>query len=222
MSNLDTLIISAGYSGRMKGFKPLMNYEGMPFLLSIILKAGPVSGKIIVVTGYRSEDVQEEIGLWLHRVPNQHWLELTGTTTEQWQNLPNKIEYIYNPEYDNGMFGSLQTGLKQLRKTEWVLYHFVDQPHIPASFYRQFASQLSPEFDWVQPQFNGKNGHPILIRNSIISSIITADPANDLRTISEQMTIQRKFWDCRYSQILEDFDTEWDLHHMGDFNDHLG
>ncbi len=176
MKNLNGLIVSAGYSSRMNDFKPLMYYHEFPFILHILLKLGTVCDKICIVTGYRSEDIQEEIQMWLNRIPNSEWLTRMGIKPDIWQNLSQKIQFVFNPDYDKGMFTSLQTGLKALKNSEWILYHFVDQPILPTVFYHDFVKQINPGFHWIQPVYKGKKGHPIIIHNTLTTHLINAEP----------------------------------------------
>ena len=86
------LILSAGLSGRMKMFKPLANYKGKTFIHNIILKLNPVCEKIFIVTGFNSEKLKYEI---------------TKTFSNE-KELLSKINFVYNENYKQGMFTSLQ------------------------------------------------------------------------------------------------------------------
>lgn len=221
MDNLDGLILSAGYSGRMKGFKPLMKYEGKPFLLSIILKLSKICRKIVVVTGYRAEDIRDEIHRCLERQPVQNWLDCAGITTQQWTGISSRLQFVFNPDYELGMFASLQTGFKWMNDSQWILYHFVDQPHIPAAFYPEFAAQIDSDYTWVQPQFKGRKGHPVVMHQSMQDIILQAPPTTGLKSILNHQSVRKKFWECGYKEILEDFDTEMDLYQLGDMDESL-
>ncbi|MEJ2634434.1 MAG: NTP transferase domain-containing protein [Calditrichia bacterium] len=207
----DGLIVSAGFSSRMNQFKPLRNYEGIPFLFSIILKLSGVCSNIFIVTGFRAEDVREEVGRWLGRIPDDKWFTEFRISRETWNNLPHQLEFVFNPDYARGMFNSLQKGVNAMSRSEWILYHFVDQPHIPVQFYSQFAEQIAPAADWIQPKYEEKKGHPILMSGSILAAIREADSSASLKMVSGREDLKKKFWNCPYPEILQDFDTESDL-----------
>ncbi len=183
------LILSAGLSRRMERFKPLLSYKGKSFIQKIALKLNSVCDKIIVVTGYKANEVEEDI--------NQ-------------LNINSKIEFVINPEFEKGMFTSLQAGLRKADNCDWVLYHFVDQPGLPEVFYKRFVEQIDDEHNWIQPKIKEQNGHPILIRRNLFQIILDAPLNSNLRKISNDPMVKKKFWECGYTEIFQDIDTEED------------
>ncbi len=77
------IILSAGLSGRMGKFKPLLNFKGKSFIQNVGLKLNSVCDKMIIVTGYKTNAVEENVN------------EL---------NIHPKIEYVFNPDFEKGMF----------------------------------------------------------------------------------------------------------------------
>jgi molybdenum cofactor cytidylyltransferase len=191
--NIYGLIISAGISGRMKKFKPLLNYKDKSFVQNIVLKLNSVCHTIIIVTGYNASDVEENV--------NQ-------------LNIHSKIEFVHNPEYKKGMFTSLQAGLKKAMEADWILYHFVDQPGLPENFYSDFIQQVDNNRNWIQPSVDGEKGHPILIKKELFELIINASKGSNLREISRSPIVKKKFWECNYSEIFQDIDTEEDYQNL--------
>jgi molybdenum cofactor cytidylyltransferase len=120
-----------------------------------------------------------------------------------------KIKIIYNSEYEKGMFSSLQTGLMKISDCVWLLYHFVDQPHLPADFYSDFIDQINNAYQWIQPQYKGIKGHPIIIHKSIFPIIFDSNSIS-LKEISQSQKIKKKIWNCDYPQVVEDIDTQDD------------
>lgn len=184
------LILSAGLSGRMGKFKPLLVYKGKSFIQNIVLKISSFSDKIIVVTGYKANEVEENV--------NQ-------------LNLQSKIEFVLNKQYEKGMFASLLIGLAKAEKCDWILYHFVDQPGLPEKFYIDFIKQIDDEHNWIQPAIKNQRGHPILIHKSLFDLIINSSEESSLRDISKDSAVKKQFWDCEYEEIFQDVDTEEDL-----------
>jgi molybdenum cofactor cytidylyltransferase len=173
----------------MGKFKPLLNYKGKSFLQNIVLRLDTVCDKIIVVAGYNASEVEENV--------NQ-------------LNLPSKIEFVFNSEYEKGMFTSLQAGLAKATESDWIIYHFVDQPGLPQKFYTDFVNQIDKHHNWVQPVIGKQKGHPILIHKNLTEYILHASIDSNLRTISNDMMIKKKFWECGYAEIFQDIDTEED------------
>lgn len=193
-NDITGLIISAGLSSRMGKFKPLLEYNGISFLENIINKLSLVSNKIIVITGYKSYKINENIS----KLSNDK---------------KNKIEVVHNPIYKKGMFTSLQKGLVNC-KTDWIIYHFVDQPNLPNEFYINFSQQIKKNYDWLQPIINNQKGHPIIFNKKIRDQIIDADINSTLRTISASKKINKYFWECKFKEVLSDFDNPSDLNKL--------
>ena len=188
-----SIVISAGLSGRMEKFKPLLNYKDKSFLQSIATKLSEVCEKIIVVAGYKADEVKENI-----------------------EQLNTKISYkfVLNPDYKQGMFTSLQAGIRNAKQADWILYHFVDQPGLPQTFYSEFIQQIDNNHTWIHPMLNGERGHPILIHNELFELIINASKESNLRELSKSSLVKKKFWECSYEEIFQDIDTEEDYREL--------
>jgi CTP:molybdopterin cytidylyltransferase MocA len=190
---INSVVLAAGLSGRMGKFKPLLEYRGKSFIQNIVIKLNSVCDKTIIVTGFKSNEVEE----------NVIQLRLKG-----------KIEYVFNRKYEKGMFTSLQAGLRAAKNPDWVLYHFVDQPGLPEKFYTDFIEQIDDKYSWIQPSFKKQNGHPILIHKSLFDLILKASPDSSLREISKNPVVNKKFWDCEYEEIFQDIDTDEDYRNL--------
>lgn len=190
------LLISAGLSGRMGQFKPLMLYKDKLFIVTIVEKLLTVCEKVVVVTGFQKEKIESIIN----------------------SQFSVHVECIFNPNYEKGMFTSLQAGLKKLKNLDWIIYHFVDQPFHDEKFYRELITQIDDDIDWLQPCYNGKEGHPVLFKKSIFEKILTANPSFSLRMIRDDENTKIKKWECGYSQILNDFDTQSDIDKFNQIN----
>lgn len=186
---INGLLISAGLSGRMGTFKPLMLYKDKSFVVTIIEKLLTVCERVVVVTGFKSDEVKSVCSL----------------------QFADRVECVFNPNFEKGMFTSLQAGLAELKDSDWIIYHFIDQPFHEEKFYRELISQIDDDNDWIQPCYNGKEGHPILFKKNIFEKILTADPSSSLRLIRYDTNTKKKKWECGYSQILNDFDTNEDI-----------
>lgn len=180
------LIIAAGYSSRMGKFKPLLQFQNKSFLHNIVNKLDSICDEVVVVTGHKKVLIEAE----LKSFPNK-----------------NKIKHVFNKNYQEGMFTSLQTGLEHLVNHNWVLYHFVDQPNLPTKFYRELVTQIDNSIDWIQPNYRGKNGHPILMSKKAIDLIVGAPQNSNLKELTTDSKIAKKYWKCNYPEIHDDIDT---------------
>jgi len=171
----------------MGKFKPLLTYKGKSFIQNIILKLNSVCDNIIIVTGYRASDIEDNI--------NQISIEAP-------------VKFAFNRNYEKGMFTSLKTGLSNVDKCDWVLYHFVDQPGLPQKFYDEFIKRVDEKHNWIQPSLMKQNGHPILIGKDLFDLIINSPASSSLREISKNSVVKKKYWECCYDEIFQDIDTE--------------
>lgn len=186
---LDGILIAAGLSSRMGDFKPLMFCGCEPFVTGIARKMARVCRRVVVVTGFRSQDVFRAFHSWRCEAP---------------------VILVENPLFEQGMLTSLQAGLRAATDAEWTLYHFVDQPHIPAGFYPEFSRLLSENFDLVQPLHSGRRGHPLLLGKTLMETVTASPPHESLKRILRDAKWRRLDWPCPFPQVLEDFDTPSD------------
>ena len=211
MSNKpDALISSAGFSKRIPAFKPLLLYDQLPFIITIILKNFLICQNIFIVLGHRSEDIIKVINDFFIYPPKNLPNSLIPIDPDL-KILRANIKFIFNPDYSEGMFGSLQTGLQHMPASDWILYHFVDQPQLPTSFYREISKQIDNEYDWIQPIYKNKKGHPIIFNKSLANKIKEEKKDSNLKSFTRNKFIRKKMWDCHYPQILVNFNTPEDL-----------
>jgi len=194
--NIYGIILSAGLSGRMKMFKPLANYKGKPFINNIVTKLNTICNEIIIVTGFNSDELETET---IKSLKNENQSEATK-----------KIKFIFNDSFQKGMFTSLQKGISEAKNCDWILYHFVDQPGLPENFYPDFIKQADNSNNWIQPINKGQKGHPILIGKDLFELIANSSPDSNLREISKNPKVKKKYWECNYAEIFQDIDTEED------------
>ena len=166
--NFTAVILAAGLSSRMKDFKPLLDIDGRSALEGLIETAeGAGVGTIIVVTGHERERLQELI--------RKHGV----------------IE-AYNPDYKDGMFTSIRTGLakaSELAAADFrgVLLMPVDCPLISINVLRTLMNSAGNDF--AVPTYEGKKGHPLFIPAEFIDEITAYDGAGGLKAITD------KYWD---------------------------
>ncbi|PKL81774.1 MAG: hypothetical protein CVV24_13545 [Ignavibacteriae bacterium HGW-Ignavibacteriae-3] len=194
---INGLLIAAGLSERMGEFKPLIKYDGVPFIVVIAKKLLTVCENAIIVTGHKSGEVEAAIKHAFREDPLFH-----------------RVKTIWNPDYEKGMFTSLQTGIKELRESDWVIFHFVDQPFHKEKFYYELVDQIDEKFDWIQPVYDGSEGHPVIFSKNIFLKIISSPREFSPRMIRDDGYTKKKKWECGYSEILEDYDTPEDLDNL--------
>ncbi|VAX19903.1 hypothetical protein MNBD_IGNAVI01-2565 [hydrothermal vent metagenome] len=196
------LLIASGLSSRISGFKPLLQYEGKSFLIIIVEKLLAVLQNVVIIVGYKHNQILSELNKNFDN-------ELKQVSDVSWT-ISGKIKIIYNENYKEGMFTSLQLGVKELSDSDWILYHFIDQPNLPQEFYSDILKLKTEASNWVQPMFNEVKGHPVLFGKKVSSKIIDSDRSSNLRIILNDDSIKKYYWNCSFPQILEDIDTDED------------
>jgi len=189
------LLIAAGLSSRMGKPKALLLQDDLPFAIVILKKMILVCDNIIVVLGHSAEKIKEELQVFINNLDD----------------LKSSVKFVTNEQFEKGMFTSLKSGLNEVKNSEWILYHFVDQPGLPKIFYQEFRDQIDNEYDWIQPVYKNEKGHPLLLHNSIFNSILELPDDSSLKEISKNSKLKKKLWDCNHKEIFQDIDYPSDL-----------
>jgi len=179
----------------MNSFKPVLIFQNEPLIVLVIKKLLNICKNVIVVTGYKNEIIEQLI-------------------EERFKEMPERIQTIHNQDYHEGMFSSLKKGLSETSGSDWVVYHFVDQPSLPEKFYHDFIEQIDDKYNWIQPSYNFKKGHPIIIHHSIFNLIVDSKDNSSLKEISRHKSVIKKIWECNYPQIHQDLDTPQDFRNI--------
>lgn len=187
---LNGLIISSGFSSRMGKLKPLLEFEGLPFLFQIIKKMSAVCDEIVIVLGHEAKLIESTVKNYLID-----------------SKLVERTNFVVNENFEKGMFTSLQCGLGHLQNSDWILYHFADQPGLPEQFYKDFSLQIENGIDWIQPIIKGRKGHPIVFGSQIFKTILMHPQNGNLREVISSSNLRKKLWECDYVEIFQDIDT---------------
>ncbi len=189
------LLIAAGLSSRMGKPKALLLQDDLPFAIVILKKMILVCDNIVVVLGHSDEKIKDALQVFI----------------DNSDELISSVKFVTNEQFEKGMFSSLKCGLNKVKNSEWLLYHFIDQPGLPKKFYRELTDQIDNEYDWIQPTYNNEKGHPLLLHNSIFNSILELPDDSSLKEISKNNKVKKKLWDCKHKEILQDIDYPSDL-----------
>lgn len=161
---LTVLVLAAGLSRRMGTLKPLMPFGATTVLGHVIATCRAAGlGDIRVVIGHCGEAVAAEAA--------RH-----GASA------------IANPDYESGMFSSVQAGIAALGKeVAGVLVLPADLPLIrPATIARVAAAFVTGTAPIVRPIFARKRGHPPAIRWALFPEILASDGAGGLAALLDR------------------------------------
>lgn len=185
---VDAVILAAGLSTRtFPDNKLMLRVNGKAILEKTIESLEAVCDNIIVVTGSRAEDIESLIG------------------------SSAKVEVVYNPDYERGMYSSVKAGLKSI-KGERIFILPGDCPLIKTVTSKEM---LSIDSSIVIPTFNGDNGHPVLIDRAEAELII----ADIIHSSLREYLMDRIVTECPVEDpgILWDIDTILEYEKMKSF-----
>ncbi len=159
--NIDCLIPSAGFSSRMGKWKLILPYKNSTIIENSIENAAEVCTRIILVTGYRGEELTDLV-----------------------EQIPQVIS-IRNNNYQNGMFSSIQTGVK-LVESEWFFITMGDMPDINKDIFNSLLESINKNpdgFDIIRPTYLGRRGHPVLLNRNTIHTIISEPHSSEMKNV---------------------------------------
>ena len=86
------------------------------------------------------------------------------------ETMPKVKNSVVNHHYEKGRIYSLQLGL-QKTESNWYFLQNIDNPFITVELIQTFID-CKKDADMIQPIFNGKKGHPILISEKVKQEVL--------------------------------------------------
>ncbi len=187
------LIVAAGMSKRMGEFKPMLSIGSISVAQRVIAtfhQAGV--SKIVMVTGFNATILERH---------------LSG----------NGVIFLRNEDYETTqMFDSVKIGLAYLEdKCDKVLFTPVDVPLFTA---RTVQSLLSSHADLACPMCQGRQGHPILIANTLIPEILADCGEQGLKGAMDRCSAPLTRIDVNDPGTIHDADTPEDFSALVDYH----
>jgi CTP:molybdopterin cytidylyltransferase MocA len=181
---ITALILAAGRSTRMGAFKPLMPLGGQTVLEILInLYRSAEISDMLVVLGHQAADVRPI-------------LEAQG------------IPWTINEQYDQGMFSSIQAGVKNLHPDCKAFFlHPADIPLVrPETINRLMNIRGGETTSICYPCHEGRRGHPPLISTALIPAVLAFDEPGGMRALLSRYNGEALNIDCHDPGILMDID----------------
>jgi molybdenum cofactor cytidylyltransferase len=156
------IVLAGGLSTRMQRFKPLLplgDATVTDYVIATFLDCGV---EVFLVVGHRRKEVAAVI-------------------------KKRDITIISNPDYEKGMFSSIQAGVRRLPPGCPAFFMLpVDIPLVRPSTIRSLmaAAEKTPE-DIIYPVFNGRRGHPPLIPSGLVPAILGWGKEGGLKAVLE-------------------------------------
>lgn len=167
------IVLAAGKASRMGEGGPhklLAEFDGVPLIRRIVLQAVSSSAsRVVVVTGHRSDEVVAC---------------LAGLA----------VDIIFNPDFAEGMAGSLKTGLAVLPPdtVNGVMVMLADMPKITTAHLDTLISrfvELHGEAV-VRPTANGQPGNPVILPASLFPALSLLEGDKGARMVIEKSGLQ--------------------------------
>ena len=150
---VDGVVLAAGLSSRAGRFKMELNLGDKTLIEHSIAGMYAVVDRVIVVGGHKIERIREILQEY------------------------SKVEIVYNEHYRQGMFSSVQEGLRHV-SGECFFLQPGDLPLISEEIYRRM---LEASGDVIIPTYKGRKGHPALMRSRLIDAILHQPDTSTLR-----------------------------------------
>ena len=153
----DAILLAAGLSSRMAGSKMLREIDGLPLVRLALEHACAACGRVIVVLGHEAAAVREALG-----------------------DLPPRVVVVENPHYRDGMFGSTQTGMREV-ESDWFFVVPGDMPRLDPGIFAAVARAAPPDPGppappagplAVVPYHGEVRGHPVLVSRTLVPALL--------------------------------------------------
>jgi CTP:molybdopterin cytidylyltransferase MocA len=183
--DLAAIVLAAGFSRRMGAFKPLLPFSSTTVIervIAIIHEAGVEA--IRVVVGWQAEQL----------IPVLARCE---------------IPWVRNERVEDGMFSSVQAGVRSLPSGLRAFFVLPgDMPLVhPITLTRLMAAWDVQPGGIVYPCYQGRRGHPPLIRAACIPEILAETPSGSLRDLLARHAQDAHELEVTDAGILLDLDT---------------
>lgn len=176
----ECIVLAGGKSTRMGTNKLLLDYKGHPLLWHTIQSVLPFVNKVIVVTGRYNEEIKEAL-----------------------KDL--NVTFVYNKDYEKGMFSSVLTGVKETKEDFLVIPG--DCPFVSQKTIKRI---INGKGEIRYPKYQNEEGHPIYISMKYKEELLNMSLDNNLKVF-------RNSKNCEIINV-EDKNIVMNLNTVLDFN----
>jgi molybdenum cofactor cytidylyltransferase len=180
---VSAVVLAAGKSSRMGTNKLLLSLGGKTVLEHILDRLAGY--ETVVVTGHNPEEVKKVAGRY-------------------------GVKTVHNPDHEKGMTTSFQTGLRETDSDAAFLV-LGDTYGFSGTLLRRMEEEMNdhPKALLVSPVYEGRRGHPVLVRNLLFREFLDLGLGETMRDV-----VDRHEEDHRYVEgdvwTVTDLDTPED------------
>jgi CTP:molybdopterin cytidylyltransferase MocA len=178
------IVLAAGQSSRMGAFKPLLPFGDSTVIECCIdnLRQASVN-EIVVVVGHRADEVREHL-----------------------QNA--NVTFGLNDDPTSEMGVSIARGVEQLSSdANALIIALVDHPAVSGETIKMIVDAWIEGAQFVQPEFDGRGGHPVLIDLKYRHDLLHLDSQKGLRALFEAHRDQLRRLPVGSPFVARDMDT---------------
>lgn len=186
MKEVAAILLAAGRSRRMGAFKPLLPFGDRTVIECCIKNLRDAGiGEIIVVLGHRAEELR------------QHLQE-------------DNVSFVVNPNPDSEMSVSIAYGIERVNEDALaVIIGLVDHPAVSPETIGILIQEWKAGAGLVQPEHQGRGGHPVLVDLDYRAQLLNLDPKQGLRALFEAHRTEVRRVPVASPFVARDMDT-WD------------
>lgn len=174
---IEGVILAAGLSTRAGTYKMELRFGDKMLIEKSIEGMYDFCSRIIVVAGHKVERIRQIV------------------------NPYPKVQVIFNEDYREGMFSSVKEGIRHVTE-ERFFFLPGDYPLISKEIY---SRMLEAQGDIIIPTYQGRRGHPILIKSHLIQEILEQSKFSNLREFIQAHHCT--LLEVEDEQIMMDIDT---------------
>ncbi len=188
LTQISAVIPAAGYSSRMSLFKPLL----------------PTDSSLVIERAFRTF---QQAGIEDIRVVVGYKADLLTPVLAR-----SGVKTIMNPNYDQGMYTSVQAGVRSLGKDIGAFFLLpADYAFVSAETIRSlWKAYERNSFEVIYPVYREERGHPPLISTKLQDIILRTEPEGGLKTLLETQAHNCAEIQVDDEGILIDLDSEED------------
>jgi molybdenum cofactor cytidylyltransferase len=181
---VSAIVLAAGRSHRMGAFKPLLSFGSTTVIESCLrnLRTAGIED-IVIVLGHRGEDIRRQLA-------------------------NSNLSFAINSDPDSEMSSSIARGVELVSVTAGaLLIALVDHPAVPPEVISLLVDEWKRGARLIQPEHEGRGGHPVLVDLSLRAELLALDPHTGLRAFfdAHRSEVRRLLVESPY--VARDMDT---------------
>ena len=184
MKDAAAILLAAGRSRRMGKFKPLLAF-GETTVIESCLKNLHDAGleETVVVIGHRGDEIQAHLG-------------------------DRQIKFAVNPDPDSAMSVSIACGVAAVSSgAKALVIGLVDYPAVESATIKAICEAWADGAKLVQPEYEGRGGHPVLIDLAYREELLRLDPTRGLRGLFDAHRAEVRRLPVSSPYVARDMDT---------------